>query len=275
MTKTVDSAFVTKWGEEAHITFEEEKSVLWEHVKKVPADNSRVHSFTTFANVDAQADGKTQGSDLTRVVATTTNVTATMKIPYIQISIDDWDAALTSVNYRESVNQMAVNAVMQQIDDQLIDVLDATTNSEITLPSANTFNFAGARKMAETLSSNNVPHKGRYGLISEGAMTDLVNDTTYMNNFNFQNDVIASGMAKGVAGLDLMTSNRLSNGAAGATERMCFVWQEDAFKVAVNRDFQISIDWDARLQGWLYTASVIMQGAIIDQLGVQTFDVTN
>lgn len=275
MTKTVDSAFVTQWNKEAHISFEEQESALWKYIKKVPAQSAKVHSFTVFANLDAQDDGKTQGSDLVREVASTSNVTATMKVPYIQVAIDDWDAAMTSVNYRESVNQMAMNALVQKIDDQLITALAGTTETETTLPTVNTLNFAGAQKMAEALTSKNVPYNDRMAVVSPGAMTDLMTDSTYINNFHFQNDVVANGIAKGVAGIDLIQSNRLGNGAAGSTERRCYFFQKEAFQVALNRDVQISVDWDPRLQGWLYTASVIFGSAVVDPLGVQFCDVTN
>lgn len=272
---TVDSMLVTEWNKQAHITYAERESKLWKHVKKVPAPSQKVHSFTVFSNLTAESNGKTQASDLTRTVATTSNVSATMQIPYIQVVIDDWDLAQTSVDYRAAVNAEAIGALWRKVDDAIITEFGNATASETTLPTANTFNFAGARKMAEVLATNNADDGQLYGVVSEGAMTDLINDSVYINNYHFQNDVIATGMAKGVAGFDLARSNRLGNGAAGATERRCYFWHEDAVKIALGRDFKLSIDWDPRIQGYLYTASIIFAPKIIDNNGLQFCDVTN
>lgn len=275
MTKTVDASFVTRWNKEAHLAFEEQKPAYWDALTKVQAPNSKTHNFPVFAASTSAHTGKTQGADVIRDVATTSVVSATIQPIYKVMLADEWDRAMMEQDYRNELSQQAAAAVWQSVEDTIITALGTTTSTETTLPTGNTFDFAGARKMSEAMSLVNVPKMNRLAIVSEGAITDLTTDSAFANNFHFQNDVVSTGTAKGVAGFDMYTSNSLGNGAGGSGERRCYFFHKDAFKVAINQDFKMAFDWDFRSQAWQVTASMLVGAAVVDSLGVQFCDVTN
>lgn len=273
MAQGPDASFVEKWNKEAHLVFEQQKSKLFDHVK-ITRDTGKTYNFPVFDNEEA-LEGKERHADVTITSQNSSNIPVTANPIYIAYVVDDWDQAQSDVNYRELMNRKAAGAIWRKFDDVIIAALNANTNSEITMPSANTFNYAGAELLASTLDLNEVDMNNRYGVISPGAQTDLRNDTTYINNFHFNNDVVEKGVLKDVAGIDYTMSTRLPNGGAGATERRVFAFHPTALGVYVSQDFRITVDWDARKQGYLYVASMMVGSAIIDQKGIQFADITN
>lgn len=270
---TVDALFEERWSREARLEFAQMESKLKGKFNEV-SDTAKTYNFQLFGHEEAKTS-KARHADVEIQAQDATLIPVTAGLIYQSYMIDDWDTAQVNFDYRNVISKKAASAVWRKYDDKIITALAASTNSETTLPSANTLNFAGAVKMAETLDLQDVPDGNRFGVISSGAMTDLLTDSSYVNNFHFQNDAVKTGVAKDVAGFDLIKHNRLPNGAAGSTERRCFFWHKDAVGVFTAKQFGVKIDWVPMKQGWLFTASMLVGVTIIDQKGVQYCDVTN
>lgn len=270
---TVDTLFEEKWAKEARLEFAQMESKLKGKFTEV-SDKAKTYNFQLFTHEEAKTS-KARHADVEITAQDATLIPVTAGLIYQSYMIDDWDTAQISFDYRNVISKKASSAVWRKYDDKIIAALAASTNSETTLPTANAFKFDGAVKMAETLDLQEVPDGNRFGAVSPGAMTDLLNDSTYVNNFHFRNEAVKTGVAKDVAGFDLVKTNRLPNGAAGSTERRCFFWHKDAVGVFTAQDFKIKIDWVPHKIGWLFTASMLVGITIIDQKGVQFCDVTN
>jgi hypothetical protein len=103
----------------------------------------------------------------------------------------------------------------------------------------------------------------------------MLNDSVYINNFHFQNEAISKGIMQGVAGFDTRLSTQLANGAAGATERRCYVWHKGALGMATAQPFRVTVDWIPIRQGFLLVGSMLVGFKIIEEASVQFFDITN
>lgn len=272
MAANPEATFIEQWNDEALQEFQQMKSLVWDTVT-VRQKRGRSLHVPVWGASEANI-GRTRHQQLTISAQNSTEVEIIPELVYKMFFIDDFDQAKTDYDYRRDLSVQAAAAVWRGFDDTVITALNASTNTEITLPTVNAFNYAGAEVMAKTLDQNEVFEQGRYGLISSGAKQDLRVDTNYINNFHAANSTVQKGMLTDVAGMDLVTSQRLPNGAAGATERRNFVYQKSAVIVHINSPFRLSVDWENDYQSWSLVASLGVGCEIVQQPGVQFCDVT-
>lgn len=272
MANNPEATFVEQWNEEALQEFQQMKSLVFDTVTVRQKRGKSLH-VPVWGATEANT-GRTRHQQLTISAQESTEVEIIPELVYKMFFIDDFDQARTDYDYRRDLSMQAAAAVWRGFDDTVIAALNASTNSEIILPTANSFNYAGAEVMAKTLDQNEVFEQGRFGLISSGSKQDLRNDTVYINNFHAPNSTVQKGMLTDVAGLDLVTSQRLPNGAGGATERRNFVYHKSAVVVFINSPFRLSLDWENDYQSWSLVASIGVGAAIVQQPGVQFCDVT-
>jgi len=270
---TVDVLFEESWNKEAKLEYTQMESLLKGKITEHRGPQ-KTHNFQLFTPTVAKTS-KARHAEVEISAQDATLIPATVGLIYEAQMIDDWDAAQNSFDYRNVITKNVTAAVWKKYDDKIITALAASTSGETTLPTGNTFNYAAASKMAEVLDTQDVPMGDRFGLISAPAMRQLQNDSVYINNFHFKNEVVKTGIARDVAGFDLIKTNRLGNGAAGNTERRCYFWHKDAVGMHIAQDFKIKIDWVPTRQGYLFTASMLVGTVIIDNKGVQYCDVAN
>ena len=272
---SVDPTFTEQWYREAHLEFEQQESRLRPMVNETRFTGKTYH-WPVYENESAIA-GKARHADVNIITQVTKDVSATVEPIYAAYMIDDWDAARSSVDYRSVINKKAAGAIWRKYDDLVIDALNTGQTTETTLADANQFSYNSAVSVAEVLDLNDVPSDMRYGLLSPGGCTDIQQDTTYINNFHNQNQIVRGGsqVIPGVAGIDYVKTTRLPNGDAGATERRGFAWQKMALGVALAQDFRVTVDWVPEKQGYLFVASMVMAAKVFDDTGVVAFDVAN
>lgn len=272
-TPSPEAAFVEKWNKEAVEIYQQTESKFAGKTTEI-RDKTKTLHVPKFESTDA-VSGKSRHQQVTITAQSTEDITVTATPIYKAYMIDDWDAAQSSYDYRSILSKQAANAVRRGFDDIIIAAFNASTNSEITLPTANTLNYAGVVKLGETLDLSEVPEEDRYLATSPGGMTDLLNDTTVINNFHFKNDAVSKGMLPGIAGFDVFKTNRLPNGAAGSTERRVFGWHKGAVYTLIPQDFRVTISFENLHQGYALVASMMVGAKIHQQEGVQFADVTN
>ena len=272
MAANPEATFIEQWNDEALQEFQQMKSLVWDTVTTRQKRGKSLH-VPVWGASEANV-GRTRHQQLTISAQNSTEVEIIPELVYKMFFIDDFDQAKTDYDYRRDLSVQAAAAVWRGYDDVVIAALNASTNSETTLPTANTFNYAGAEVMAKSLDQQEVFEQGRFGLISSGAKQDLRTDTVYINNFHAPNSTVQKGMMTDVAGLDLVTTQRLPNGGAGATERRVFVYQKSAVVVHINSPFRLSVDWENDYQSWSLVASIGVGCEIVQQQGVQWADVT-
>lgn len=217
---TVDATFSEKWSKEARLKYGQNISKFEGKFQQFRGSGQTYH-VDDFDNDDNVETSKARHTAVTIAaqVASEKNITAT--VIYKAHVIDDWDRAFVDYDYRDIINRKLSAAVWRGYDDRIVAALGATTSSEVTLPTVNSFLYTGAEVMAKTLDQNEVPEQGRYMAISSGAKQDLRNDTNVINNFHAPNNTVHTGILHDIAGFDMFTTQRLANGAAGSTERRC------------------------------------------------------
>lgn len=268
----IDPILTEQWAKEGHLIFDEEDFGL-EDTYVLQEGPNKVFHFPVWGNGTA-VKGRQRHQDVLINTEQTDDVTVTPQLIETAYLIDEWELFQTSTNYREMMHRKASGDVRRQMKADFITALETSTNSEVTLPTANTFNYAGAVHMGKVLDNNAVSMENRFGLLNPGAFEDVLNDTTAINNFHFSNDAVATGRLKGIAGFEFREAIYLSNGAGGSGERRCFVWQKDAVVAGQNMPFKVRVGWREDKQAWQYYACVQIAWAIRDHKGVQFFDVT-
>lgn len=270
---TVDVTFSEKWAKEARLLYGQNQSKFQGKFQQFRG-SGQIYHVDTFANDDNIETSKARHADVTIAAQVNTELNITASVIYKAHVIDDWDRAFVDYDYRDMISRKLSAAVWRGYDDKIITALGATGSSEVALPSANSFTYAGAEVMAKTLDQGEVPEQGRYMALSSGAKQDLRNDTTVINNFHAPNNTVHTGTLHDVAGFDMFTTQRLANGASGATERRCIAWEKSALGVFTPQDFRVTISWENQLQGYLYVASIVMGATVLEDAGVHFCDVT-
>lgn len=270
---TVDTTFSEKWAKEARLEYGQNQSKFVGKYQQFRGSGKTYH-VDNFVNDDNPELSKARHADVTIAAQDTSETDITASVIYKAHVIDDWDRAHVDYDYRAVINTKLSAAVWRGFDDALIAALGATSSSEVVMPSANALTYAGAETLSKTLDQAEVPEGNRFMAISSGAKQDLRNDTTVINNFHASNNTVKSGMLIDVAGFDMFTTQRLANGAAGATERRVIAWDKTALGVFIPQDFRVTISWENRLQGYLYVASIVMGATVLEDAGVHFADIT-
>lgn len=272
MAANPEATFIEQWNDEALQEFQQMKSLVFDTVTIRQKRGKSLH-VPVWGSSEANT-GRTRHQQLTISAQNSTEVEIVPELVYKMFFIDDFDQAKTDYDYRRDLSVQAAAAVWRGFDDVVIAAMNASTNAEIVLPTVNQFTYSGAEVMAKVLDQGEVFEQGRFGLVSSGAKQDLRNDTVYINNFHAPNSTVQKGMLTDVAGLDLVTSQRLPNGDAGVTERRNFVYHKSAVVVHINSPFRLRFDWENDYQSWSLVASLGVGAEIVQQPGVQFCDVT-
>ena len=265
-----DATFIEQWNDEAMDEFRQMKSLVYDTVSIRQKRGKSLH-VPVWEQTEADF-GRARNQQLNISAQNSYEVEIVPEMIYKMFLIDDFDQAKTDYDYRRDLSRQAAAAVWRGFDDRVIGALNEATNPT-TLPTANTFLYSGAEAMSKFLDQQEVFESERYGLISSGAKQNLRNDTVYINNFHAPNDVVQKGMLTDVAGLDLVTTQRLPNGAAGAAQRRIFVFHKMAVMAHINLPFRLNIDWENTYQSWSVVATMGMDARIIQQKGVTYADV--
>ena len=269
MTMGPDQTFSEKWNAEAQDEYKQMRSVLFDYVT-VFRNRGKTYHVPIWNQAEANI-GRQRNQMLEVVAQDTEDVPITTQLINLAFVIDDYDQAQSDIDHRRALTRQAVGAVWRAFDDIVIAQLNTAVN-QVTLPTANTFNYNASEAVAASLDRDEVLESDRFGVISSGAKTDLRRDTTYINNFHMKNEVVEKGIIKDAAGIDYKTSQRLPNGAGGSTERRNFAWHKMAVGVYINKPFRLNIAFENMFDGHSLVATMGVGAKIIQQKGVRFFD---
>lgn len=177
-----------------------------------------------------------------------------------------------TVNFSEvkELAQTIAGAMGRRDDQSVIDALALTTTTAVGNGAA-ALNLAAITAAAKALNKNEAPMEGRYFVIHEGGLNDLLNDSTItsadynsvrmlmsgqINSFmGFEWKIIGSGRAEG--GLPLTT-----------TVRKGFAFHKRAIGHAVGIDMKTKVDYVPHKASWLSMGMWKAGSVIIDVDGV-------
>ena len=267
-----DATFVEKWNDEAKDEYNQRRSLVYDTVDIVEKRASKLH-VPVWEETEANI-GRQRNQMLEISAQNAFEVELGTQLINKVFMIDDYDQAQTDYDYRRSLSRQAVSAVWRAFDDIAIAAMNASANAVITLPTANTFNYDGAEQMSKALDQQEVDETERYCLISSGAKSDLRRDTTVINNYHHRNETVRTGMLTDIANFNMVTSQRLPNGAAGATQRRIFAYHKQAVTTFINSPFRLNIAWENLYAGWSLVATMGVGAIINREPGVQFADVT-
>jgi len=166
MATSIDQAFIRSYERKVHLVFQRTGAYLKNTVRFRP---NVVGSSTTFQKIGTgTATTKARHGNITPMNQTHTAPTATLVDFYAGDWVDKLDEAKTNLDVRDAYARGGAYALGRKVDNQIIAILNSTTESTSTLTTSSIGNARGGLlTLAKLLDANDVPNDGRrYGLLT-------------------------------------------------------------------------------------------------------------
>lgn len=174
MATSITTAFVRQYESEVHHLFQRMGGMLRMAVR---AKSNVVGSSTTFQKIGAgTATTKARHGVITPMNNAHTNVQCTISDFYAGDWVDRLDEAKVNIDERMALAQAGAWALGRKVDDQILTVMDDTTQSTVTLSIGSTNQVENAYlNWVKALDANDVPNDGgRFGVLSPFAWAALM-----------------------------------------------------------------------------------------------------
>ncbi|MEE8234293.1 MAG: phage capsid protein [Gammaproteobacteria bacterium] len=260
-----DSKFVRQFANEVHNAYQRQGSKLR---KTVRTKNQVTGKSTTFQKIGTgTATTKARHGTIPPMALDHTPIECSLSDWYAGNWVDKLDELKTEHDDRRVVASAAAWALGRKTDEQIVTVLDSTTNEETA---ATALTKAKIYSAFETLGNNDVFEEGKmFALVGYQQWTDLLNlpefassDYIGVNELPF----IKEGTeAKRWMGTIWMTHSGLPlNGAV----RKCFWYRDDAIGHASGSEVTTDITWHGDRASH-FVHNMMSQGAcLVDDKGV-------
>lgn len=179
MSTSINTAFIKDYNADVHHIFQREGGMLRPTVR---TKDGVVGSTTTFQKIGkGTATTKARHGTITPMNQTHTALTATLADFYAGDWVDKLDEAKTNIDERMVLAKGGAYALGRKVDNQIITVLDTTTESTITITvTLFTTIRAGLLTLVEALDDNDVPNDGgRYGLLTPRMWSQAMTVTSF------------------------------------------------------------------------------------------------
>ena len=166
MSTSITTAFIKQYGADVHHIFQREGGFLRGAVRM---RTDVVGSTSVFQKIGAgTATTKARHGSITPMNQAHTAPSATLVDFYAGDWVDRLDQAKTNIDERMALAKGGAWALGRKCDNQIITVLDTTTESTVTITLTNKRTIrAGLLTCIEGLDSNDVPNDGgRYAILS-------------------------------------------------------------------------------------------------------------
>jgi hypothetical protein len=181
--------------------------------------------------------------------------------------VTDLDLLRTNADVRASMTKAGVEAVNRKIDKLIIDALDASTNTVVTLPTANTLDSAGLIKLSETLGLLEIPFENRTLVTSWGGMTDMLSDTKIPSRDYLTSKAYSDGFVDNVMGFKIIAHTNLPIPTSG--KREVYAYHKNAVGLHIVQDLKLNVAKIDIKDAWLVHVKAMMGAVIIRPEGVQ------
>lgn len=174
MSTSIDTAFITSYGERVHHIFQRQGAQLLNAVFHIP---NVVGSTQVFPKVGTgTATTKARHGTITPMNQAHTAPSATLADFYAGDWVDKLDEAKTNINIKEAYAKGGAMALGRKIDDQITTILDTTTETVITLTvTSKAAIHASLLEFVEAVFDNDVPNDGElYGALTPRAWSQAM-----------------------------------------------------------------------------------------------------
>jgi len=190
MSTSIDTSFIRQYERDVHHIFQLEGGFLRPSVRM---KTDVVGKSTTFQKIGkGTATTKARHGTITPMNQAHTAIEVTLADFYAGDWVDKLDEAKTNIDERMAIAKGGAWALGRKVDNQIITILDSTTESTITVTvtSAATVR-AGLLQIVEALDNNDVPNDGgRYGLLTPR----MWSQASTVKEFNSSDYVGANGL---------------------------------------------------------------------------------
>lgn len=283
MSTSIDTAFISSYEAKVQEVFQRQGSYLKDAVR---VKDNVIGSTAVFQKIGkGTATTKARHGTITPMNQTHTAPSCTISDFYAGDWVDKLDEAKTNINERDVLASGGAMALGRKVDDQITTVLDATTQTTVTLTvSSKAAILATAIEFAESAWRNDVPNDGQvYAVVTPRYWSQLM----LLEQFNRSEFVGADGQAftKGPAigkgrwkdWMGIKWKMQTGLPGAGTATAKCFIWHkmavgyaiaQSAGNVAGNESVAADITWHGDRAAHFVNNMMSGNAVLIDDTGV-------
>lgn len=283
MSTSIDTAFIRQYEADVHDVFQREGGFLRPAVRM---KTDIVGTSTTFQKIGkGVATTKARNGTITPMNQDHTAIECSLSDFYAGDWVDRLDEAKTNIDERMAIARGGANALGRKVDDQIITVLDTTSESTITITVTSIAAIrAGLLEWCEALDDNDVPNDGRrFGLMTPRLWAQAM----LVKEFNSADYVAAPGAPSFDSGAPVAQQWKNWNGVLwkvhtglpgkGTATAKCFLWHQTAVgyatgahagNVATNEGVAADITWHGDRAAHFVNHMMSGGAALIDGTGV-------
>jgi len=282
MSTSINSAFIADYNADVHLVFQREGSMLRSGVF---AKDKIVGSTAYFEKLGTgTATTKSRHGEITPMNATHTQPSCTIVDFFAGDWVDLLDEAKTNIDARMAYARSGAYALGRKVDSQITVVLDATTQTTVTLAvTSYAAILAGLLTFVEALDANSVPNDGqRYAAITPRMYAQAMTVTSFSsadfvgsNGLPFTEGAPGHRRWKDWMGVKWAMHPDLPG--QGTSTAKCFVWHKSALgyasgkhagNVATNEAVSADITWHGDRASHFVNHMMSGEACMIDDTGV-------
>jgi len=268
MSIDIDLTFIRQYESEVHKTFQQEGSLLMNHVvSKGPITGKS----TTFQKIGkGKAMQKTRGGQTPLMNLDHTPIECTLKDRYAADLVDKLDELKLFHNERNAVTRSGAAALGREVDSFIIsDALAQTTQfvGDFSTGLSRNLVLGALQKLYDT----GIRPDGRIcGAITPKAWTELMTEAEFSSSDFVGHD----GQPYKVGALSMqrwLNVNWIMHTGlplADSDNRSCFIWHQDAVGHAYGNNIETVISYENTLSAFLINLHMSMGACLIDETGV-------
>ena len=273
MATQISTAFIKQFESEVHMAYQRMGSKLKNTVRQ---SNNVQGSQARFQKVGTgTASTKSRHGQVPTMEITHSTVDVTLSDFYAADMVDKLDELKTNIDERQVLAQSAAAALGRKVDQLIIDVLDAGSNSNNVVHGSAGLTLAKALTVYESFGEADVPDDGqRYFVVSPAGWADLlqIDQFSRMEYVGDGDLPYAGGMtAKRWLGFMWFTHSGLS---ASGTTRDCHAYHASSVGLATGSDISTEMNYLPEKVSNLITSYFSAGAVMIDNNGAIECQIT-
>lgn len=273
MATQISTAFIKQFESEVHMAYQRMGSKLKNTVRQ---SNNVQGSQARFQKVGTgTASTKSRHGQVPTMEITHSTVDVTLSDFYAADMVDKLDELKTNIDERQVLAQSAAAALGRKVDQLIIDVLDAGSNSNNVVHGSAGLTLAKALTVYESFGEADVPDDGqRYFVVSPAGWADLLQiDQFSRMEYVGEGDLpYAGGMtAKRWLGFMWFTHSGLS---VSSTTRDCHAYHASSVGLATGSDISTEMNYLPEKVSNLITSYFSAGAVMIDNDGAIECQIT-
>jgi len=273
MATQITNSFIKHFESEVHMAYQRMGSKLKNTVRQtsnVQGNQARFQKVGT-----GTASTKSRHGEVPTMELTHSTVDVTLSDFYAADMVDKLDELKTNIDERQILAQSAASALGRKVDQLIIDVLDAGSNSNNVVHGSAALTLAKALTVYEAFGEADIPDDGqRYFVVSPAGWADLLQiDQFSRAEYVGEGDLpYAGGMtAKRWLGFLWFTHSGLS---ISSTTRDCHAYHNTAVGMASGQDITTEMNYLPEKVSNLITSYFSAGAVMIDNDGAIECQIT-